>query len=618
MASTGITRTWTNGFTFAGTGSGKTISCGQSLASAVVFDGIGASWALNAAFTISGQIILTNGSFNTAGFALSTSTLSTSASVTGNPVTLSLGASTITSSTAGGGINFTASSTTYDPTNLTFDAGTSTININGNGNVFYHGGKTFYNVAFNDSTAGNATPLNQSIFTPTFNNFTIATASLTGFKTANLSSNLIINGTFTVNASSNALRRLFLGSDTPGTQRTITAAAVSGLRDIDMRDINCAGAATWTGTRIGDLGGNTNAPTSTPKTVYWNLVGGGLWGQGAGWALTSSGSPGVDNLPLAQDTAVIQNTGLNTSATITMDGSWHIGTIDMSGRTNAMTFAISTATPSIYGDWTFGTGVTMSGSGNITFAKRGTQTITSNGRSFTQPITINSFNGTVQLADALTTASTLTLTSGTFNAVSYSVRCGSVSSFGTLIRTLSMGSGLWTLTGTTGAVWNFAATGITLNKDAANIVISAISGTVSFAGGGLTYNKLTIGGGTNSSIFTISGNNTFSEIASTRTAAYTLSLASTTQTVAAFTISGSAGNLVTIRGTSVASFATLIFTGATYANLNYIVPTFLKVYDPFSEWYAGTNSTNGGSYGWIFAAAAVVASAINGQFFAFF
>lgn len=617
MASSGITRTYTGGLTFAGIGTGKTISCGQTLASTITINGIGASWALSAAFTTSSSTTLTNGSFDTAGFALSTSTLSTSGGVTGNPVTLSLGASTITSSTAGGGIDFTAATSTYQPTNLTFNAGTSTININGNGNVFYHGGKTFYNVALNDSTAGNATPLNQSIFTPTFNNLTIATASLTGFKTANLSSNLIINGTFTVNASSNALRRLFLGSDTLGTQRTITAAAVSGLRDIDMRDINCAGAATWTGTRIGDLGGNTNAPTSTPKTVYWNTTSGtgGSWASTVGWALTSGGTPGIDNLPLAQDTAIIQNTGLGTNATITMDGNWHIGTVDMSGRTNTMILATSTTTPTIYGDWKFGTGVFSTGTGTITFSGRGTQTITSNGITFTPNVTINSVSGTVQLADAFACSNSLSLTSGTFNAVSYACTTGIFNCIGTATRTLSMGSGLWTISGG-GVFWIIVTTGLTFNKGTANIVVTNTSGSWTFSGGGLTYNKLTIAG-TTAFTLTISGNNTFSEIACTRTSAFTITLGNTTQTVGAFTASSSAGNLLTITGTSAASFATLIYTGATYANLNYIVPTFLKVYDIGTEWYAGNNSTNGGSYGWIWAAGAVAYSA-GGQFLIFF
>jgi hypothetical protein len=58
--------------------------------------------------------------------------------------------------------------------------------------------------------------------------------------------------------------------------------------------------------------------------------------------------------------------------------------------------------------------------------RAGTSTITSNGVPFTRPITIDCGTGTVQLADALELPSTrtLTLTSGTFDAVSYNVTAG--------------------------------------------------------------------------------------------------------------------------------------------------------------------------------------------------
>jgi hypothetical protein len=64
---------------------------------------------------------------------------------------------------------------------------------------------------------------------------------------------------------------------------------------------------------------------------------------------------------------------------------YNIGTIDMSARTtNTMTLATGTTIPSIYGNWTNGTGVTLSGTGTLTFAGRGSQTVTSAGRTFTQ------------------------------------------------------------------------------------------------------------------------------------------------------------------------------------------------------------------------------------------
>jgi len=616
MASTGITTGYSGTLTFAGTGNSKTISMGQTLIGAIAINGVGASWALTSAATTSNSWTITNGSFDTAGFGLTCFTLNTDPR---NPVTLSLGASAITFSLNFSGINSTGSTATLNPVALTFNPGTSTININSNGGIFYHGGKTFYNVAITDGTSNGTTPLDQSIFTPTFNNFTIARASGTGFKIASLSSNLIINGTFTVSAGADATRRLFLISDTIGTQRTITAAAVSGLEDIDMRDINCAGAASWTGTRIGDLGGNTNAPTTTPKTVYWNLAGGGNWSSTA-WATTSGGTPAINNFPLAQDTAIIENTGLNNSATITLQATWNIGTINMSARTtNSMNMSFTSSAISVYGDWIFGAGVGTSGGSTITFSKsNGTQTITSNGRIFNQTIAIASVNGTVQLADAFNNSVGLILSAGTFNAVSYNVTIASFTSNSTISRTLLMGSGLWSITNP-GSVWTvipptLPAT-MTLNDGTADIIFTNNAGAITFAGGGYTYNKLTIGGTTSTSNFTLNDNNTFSEIASTRTAAYELALGTSTQRVSAFTATGTLGNLITISGSAVTTPATLILLGAGSVSVSYIRPTFLRVYDPFSDWTVA-GITNRGSYGWLRSITQVVVN--FGNFLAFF
>jgi hypothetical protein len=614
FAATGVVSTnMSGGIVLSGSTTGKTFTTNGVALTAntavITINGVGSSWSLGSATNLGNNagLTVTNGSFSTANYALTAANM---ASNNSNSRSLSLGSSTITMSGSSTGINFgTALNNTPA---FAFDAGTSQINLNVSSFNFNGNGQTFYNVTLTGSPT--ITGAN------TFNNLTISGNTTTGVRTISIPANQTINGTLTFSAGTNATTRTAVTSNTIGTTRTLTCAAFSAT-DVDFRDITIAGtAAPASGTRLGDLGGNSGITMSTPKTVYWNLLGGTQNWSATAWAPSSGGTPDINNFPLAQDTAVIENSGFPTSSTISINANWNIGTINMSGRTNAMFLATSTSTPTIYGDWTSGTGVTNTGTGAITFAKRGTQTITSNGRTFTQPITIDSFNGTVQLADALTaTTSTLTLTSGAFDAVSYNININSFSSSNSNTRTLSMGSGLWTITGVTGTThWNLGTTtNLTFNKGTANIIAAFASGSGTFAGGGLVYNKLTIAGGTNTLSFTISGNNTFTEIASTRTVAYTISLSTTTQTVGAFTVSGSAGNLVTISGTSAASPATLIFTGPTFANVNFIIPTFLRVYDINSDWYAGDNSTNGGSYGWIFAAA-VIASAIDGQFLAFF
>ena len=607
FAATGVVSSnMSGGIVLSGSTPGKTFTTNGVALTAntavITINGVGSSWSLGSATNLGSNagLTVTNGSFSTANYALTTANI---ASNNTNSRSLSLGSSTITMSGSSTGINFgTALNNTFA---FTFDAGTSQINLNVSSFNFNGNGQTFYNV----SLTGTPTITGAN----TFNNLTISGNTTTGVRTISIPANQTINGTLTFSAGTNVTRRTAVTSNTIGTTRTLTCAAFSAT-DCDFRDITIDGAAApASGTRLGDLGGNSGITMSTPKTVYWNLSAGGNWSDTA-WAPSSGGTPDVNNFPLAQDTVIIENTGLTTGNTITMNASWHIGTINMSTRTNGMTLAIGLETPLIYGDWASGTAGTITGTGTITFTGRGTQTITSNGRTFAPNITINNVSGTVQLADSLTTLQTITLTSGTFNAVSYNVTCSAFVSTGTATRTLSMGSGLWTLTGVT-TPWNVASTGLTFNKGTANIIFTA-NGTTAFTGGGLAYNKFTIGGIPASTV-TISGNNTFTEIASTRTVAYTISLGSTTQTVGAFTVSGSAGNLVTISGTSAASPATLIFTGPTFANVNFIIPTFLRVYDLFSDWYAGDNSTNGGSYGWIFAAGAVAYSA-GGQFFMFF
>jgi len=615
MASTGISRTYTGAITFSGAGTGKTISCGQTLASSITFATTG-SWSLTAALNIgTSTLTITSGTFNTAGFTLTGATLTlTYSSGATTPISLSFGASAINLTTS---INFTGSSTTVNPTNLTFSSGTSTITISGTSNAFYHGGQTFYNVAFTDQTSGISVPLNQSIFPVTFNNLTMWNPGTTGYKQCNISSNITVNGTLTFTQGTNsASRRIFLFSGTLGTQYTITAASVSNLNNIDFRDIKCAGAATWSGTSIGDCGGNSGLTASTPKTVYWSLTAGGSWAAGVPWATSSGGTPADANFPLAQDTAIIQNTGLNTSSTITMDNIWNIGTVDMSTRSNAWTFAISNG-PTLYGNWLLSSATTYSGSGQLTFSGRGTQTITSGGASYTgtNQYIINSFSGTVQLADALAISSSLVLTSGTFNAASYNVTASLFSTAGSSSRTLSMGSGTWSLTSNPTPWTITTTTGLTFNKGSANINLSGGSGT-NFTGGSLTYNGLSFGGSGFSSTSALTGNNTFSAISSSRTGIWSLNLGTTIQSVGAFSVSGSSGNLVSIFGTSTSTPATMVYTGSSTVNVDYISTSSLRVYSLTNTWYAGTHSVDGGTLGWIYAA--IASTGVLGQFFFFF
>jgi len=576
--SSSVTRTYTGTLSFEGRTTQVITSAGIAFGGSVEINTYGGVVELADAISSGTQnISVLIGTFDTKNYSVTAASLSSSNS---NVRTITLGSSTVTTSGTTA-INFATS------TNLTFNAGTSTISAGGNTVTISGGDQTFYNATFTATTAATKTISGNN----TFNNITVTAPAAAGLMQLVLSGSQTITGTLTV-AGASPVRRIFVRSDTLGTTRTLTVGTLSAT-DCDFRDITIAGAAAGSSpTRAGDCGGNSGITFPAPKTVYWDLAGAQNWSATA-WCTASGGTPDINQFPLAQDTAVFDEAAGSVTGTITIDQAWNIGTFDASLRTSAMTLTTSTNAPVVYGDWKFGTGVTSSSTaGTITFAKRGTQTITSNGRTFGCPVAVDNITGMVQLADAfsMSAARVFTLTTGTFDAISYNVSVAEVSSSGSSTRTLKMGSGTWTLTGASSGLWDLSnITGLTFYKGTANITLSDTSTTArTFAGGGLSYNKLTIGGTTGTSTTTISGNNQFTELASTKTVAHTIALGSTTQTFGKWTVTGTAGNVVTLTGTGTGH----LLAGAATSGIDYLAMGSIgfSSVSP-GEFYAGANST---------------------------
>jgi hypothetical protein len=569
------TLTFSGGNTQTITSAGKTFSC------PITIDTYGGTVQLADAFNNGGgsSITVTNGTFNTQGYSLSTGNFF---SANSNVRTISFGASTV--SIAGGIFNFSTA------TNLIFNAGTSQINWTaGSGSLTSSIPLTFYNFTY---TATNTTTvdINSSNI---FNNLTVTAPLFPSISTLVFSDNQIINGTLTV-AGASAVRRVFLRSSTIGTPRTLTANAISAT-DCDFRDITLAGAASNASpTRAGNCGGNSGITFPAAKTVYWNLAGAQNW-SATGWATGSGGTPAVNNFPLAQDTAVFDNTG-SVTGEIFLDSNWNIGTFDASARTTAMTFNTGTD-PNIYGDWKLNSTLTLTSSGNIygiRFCKAGTQTIASNGVTHNCNIRVSHPLSYVQLADALTIGIPYTLVAepGSFDAVTYNVTLDSFSTSSTNSKTIiKMGSGTWTVTGT-GAVW-FVNGSPTIQCGTSTVVLSNNSTTSrQFASNGTYYNKITIGGTTGSSETSFGTGAFFGELASTKTVAHTIRFGSNvTHTIGKWSVTGTAGNLVTILP-GITTFTLNIYgppsTGIDYLSLSGCA---LNTNNP-SEFYVGANSIN--------------------------
>jgi hypothetical protein len=436
-AATGVVFSTTSGaaINFLATTTGKTVTTNSVALGAmvIVFNGVGGGWILGSAFTTTGTFTVTAGSFDTGNFALVASQLSSSNS---NVRAVILGSSALTLA------NSVSPWVLTTTTNVTLNAGTSTINCSGAAPIFSGGGLTYYNVNFTSTSGNNSTNITG---VNTFNNLTQSSPT-TQRRIIGLSNNQTITGTLTLGASNAYNARVQVTSNAPGIAFVITAATVATLSDVDFRDITVAGAsAPWSGTRLGNGLGNTGITFAAGKTVYWNLVAGGNWSATA-WATSSGGAVATANFPLAQDTAIIDNTGLTAGNQITMDLAWWMGTLNVT-RTNAWTFACGSS-PFIYGDTTLTSATTVAGTANFTFLGQGlTQTFTTNGVSLTTGVIQQSVGGTLVLNGAVTSLRTVTLNNGTLNLDNYTLTTELFATNASNATTLAFGTGVITLTG---------------------------------------------------------------------------------------------------------------------------------------------------------------------------
>lgn len=479
-----MTWTYSGTMSLSATSGSKTFaSNAKALAARCTFVNTGATYTLSDALTTTAQIDVSGGTFATGGFAVSCLDLNWS----GTP-TLNLGASAITVTRRVNG-----------NTGATMNAGTSVITVSGDD--FAGAGLTYATVILTGVTTCALTGAN------TFTTLTRTNAS--GYASLTLGANQTVTGTFTVTGNNASTQRIYVASDTVGTARTITAAVVA-LTNVDFEDVTAAGAASpFTGTLIGNCGGNTNITQTTPISCYWvhagadsRIITDALW-------FTTSGGAVAARFPLAQDTAVFDASSFGAASKVITIGvaGLRIGTINWTGATNTPTLSLDAAL-NIYGSLTLITAITFSGASLPTFKGRGSYTLTNSGRTFPGSLTVDAFGGTLTLQDAAIVTTALTLTRGTLTANNFAVTASTFSSAGTSTRTLNMGTATWTVSGTT-TVWDTSTTtGLTLNASTSTVAITNASATQkTFAGGGLAYSSLTLSGA-GSGAYTISGAST--------------------------------------------------------------------------------------------------------------
>jgi hypothetical protein len=145
-------------------------------------------------------------------------------------------------------------------TNLTFDAGQSTLDFtgvtsNGATRTFAGGGLTYANVRFRGQANGASTTINGA---NTFGQLTVD-----GMHTVILGANQTIT-TLTVNGTGSG--PVLLKSSADNSQRTLTVASnAPTINYAALRDINCTGGATFVANNSFDFGDNSGVTINGPS-----------------------------------------------------------------------------------------------------------------------------------------------------------------------------------------------------------------------------------------------------------------------------------------------------------------------------------------------------------------
>ncbi|MFN8305193.1 MAG: gliding motility-associated C-terminal domain-containing protein [Ferruginibacter sp.] len=238
------------------------------------------------------------------------------------------------------------------------------------------------------------------------------------------------------------------------------------------------------------------------------MGGTGNWTDLNHWATSSGGSVLHTQIPTALDDVFFDANSFNAPGqTITLNaGSCLARNMTWTGALNTPTLAGANSSQlKLYGSLTFIAAMNLTYTGTVSFeATTPGQSITSAGKTFRNTVTLSGVGGSWTLADAFSASAILSLDNGTFNSNNQPVTATQFISVSGALRTLNMGSSVFTLTAQAG--WNaYPSTGFTLNSGTS--VINLPAGNASFAGGDLVYYDLTLnaGGG-------ISGNNSFHNV----------------------------------------------------------------------------------------------------------
>lgn len=405
-----------------------------------------------------------------------------------------------------------------------------------------------------------------------------------------------------------------LQSTSPGSQFTLYQA--TGLVSVDYVSLQdsaaTGGAIYYAGANSTDVSNNTGwlFTAQPPVSRYW--VGGtGTWDgtDTTHWSATSGGTGGV-YAPTSIDTVIFDaNSGSGTITVTSNAGDPQGGSLDCTGFTGTIVPQLYDFAPiTLSGNLTLGTAGTYGIQNyNLTIEFIGNATMVSNGTTNSH-LNIYVWNGAVlTLGDEIKVSYlgifTPTYTaSTTLNTNNYNVTALGVEVYGDYPCTINLGSSSLTLS----SFYTDFNTILDAGTSTFNMAYDVFQDPYNweFYGGGLTYYNLNFltDADTDTGYGGVHEDATFHNITNSVQPITVIFNALSTQTITGtFGLSGTAGNLVTIRSESPGTQFTLSKASGT------VSCDYLSIQDSAAtggaDWYAGANSTDvSNNTGWTFTA----------------
>ncbi len=431
----------------------------------IIFDGVGGTWTLLSDWNIVGinTIYSTNGTLNTNDYNLATTSIVTTST---NAFNYILGSSTLT---------LNQWYAYYGGTTL--DAGTSTFKV---ASLWLPGDKNYYNVELDNVTQTSSAV---SVSRGVYNNLTIKRQFIVG-------GNQTINGTLTIKNTIDTQRVLIASRDIGIKYIFTTPSAL--IESTDFKDINGAGAFNWDLSNIsggsGNAGGNSGILFTTAQNNYW-VADTGSWSDSTKWKLSDHTSSG--RVPLPQDNAYFDaNSFTTTTRVVTVDVPRAGKDIDFNAITVGRNPVFSqTMDYEVYGSFVLKPSMTTSYPSlkyGLSLVGRGNHILSLQNIQTTYYLGINSIGGTYTLDSNLNLpGNNFAVNYGTFDAATSSVTVYGFNSSNSNVRSIKMGTGIWTIIATT---WDMGTTtNLTFDAGTSTISYTHTSYPVNFYGGGLTY-----------------------------------------------------------------------------------------------------------------------------------